>query len=146
MKPSFTAKAAALLLGALLLPLASAMPAMAGPDEEAVTALIGKMFDKPDSKVMFGPVIVVGDNAIADWYQDPMGGRALLWKKNGQWALRLCSGDALKDAKLLASNGIAEDEAAKLTQALATAEASTDPAIAKKFSLFEGTMVMDGGQ
>ncbi|MFO1035182.1 MAG: copper uptake system-associated protein [Hyphomicrobiales bacterium] len=135
----------ALMLG-LLLPLGTALPAVAGPDEDAVSALLTKMFDKPESKLMFGPIIVVGDNAIADWYQGEMGGRALLWKKNGQWALRLCSGDALKDAKLLASNGIAEADAAQLAQNLASAEASTDPTIAKKFSLFEGTMVMDGGQ
>jgi hypothetical protein len=132
-----------LTLAAVLTLLSLVSPGYAGEDEQAVTQVLTKMFDQPDNPLKFGPVVVAGNNAIADWYQGDKGGRALLWKKDGQWALRLCSGDSLKDAKMLSSNGIPEADAITLTQALAAAEATVDPAIQAKFSLFQGTMVMD---
>jgi hypothetical protein len=49
------------------------------------------MFDTPENPLSVEPVVVLGDNAIAGWVQGERGGRALLWRVDGQWEIRLCS-------------------------------------------------------
>ncbi len=131
-----------LAAASILAPLSRSSPASAGLDERAIMRAVAKRFDRPGNPVMFGPVIVVGNCAIADWYQEEKGGRALLGRKDGNWSLRLCSGDSLKDPLVLVANGIARPDAIKLARELADAEARTSPEVDEKFSLFPGTEVL----
>lgn len=116
--------------------------AYADDDRYAIVHLMKGMFDTPESPLTVEPVVVLGDNAIAGWVQGDKGGRALLWRVNGQWQIRLCSGDGLKDPKLLENANISAVDAAALVAELTAAEAVLDPAVLAKFSSFQGTMMI----
>lgn len=120
-------------------------PAFAHGDEHAIIHLMKSLFDTPDNPLTVDPVVILGDNAIAGWVQGSKGGRALLWRTGGEWQIRLCSGDGLKDPKLLENANIPAQDAKALTDALSAAEASIDPSVLAKFASFEGTMVMEPG-
>ncbi len=62
----------------------------------------------------------------------------------GEWQIRLCSGDSLKDAAMLESANIGAEDAKTMADELAAAEAKLDPVIVAKFSTFEGTVMIDG--
>lgn len=119
--------------------------AFAHDDKHAIIHLMKSMFDTPDNPLTVDPVVVVGDNAIAGWVQGEKGGRALLWRVDGQWQIRLCSGDGLKDPKLLENANIPAADVKTLIAELTVAEATLDPAVLAKFSSFEGTMVIEPG-
>ena len=129
--------AASLVLG--LLP----NVALAHDDQHEIIHLMKGMFDTPENPLSVEPVVVVGDNAIAGWVQGERGGRALLWRFDGQWKIRLCSGDGLKDPKFLENANISAADAVKLASQLAAAESKLDPVMLAKFSSFEGTMMID---
>lgn len=123
----------------------SPLPARADADSHAITHLMKTMFDTPDNPLIVEPVVVRGGNAIAGWVQGGKGGRALLWRVDGQWQIRLCSGDGLKDVKMLEGANIPPEDARALLADLAAAEAILDPGILAKFSSFQGTMMMEPG-
>ena len=132
------AMAASLALGLL--------PGLAHAHDDAqheIIHLLKGMFDMPENPLSVEPVVVVGDNAIAGWVQGERGGRALLWRIEGKWKVRLCSGDGLKDSKLLETANISPADAASLTSQLAVAESKLEATVLAKFSSFEGTMVID---
>ena len=122
----------------------SASASQAHDDSEHIIHMMKGMFDTPDNPLAVDPVVVRGDNAIAGWVQGERGGRALLWRVNGEWQIRLCSGDALKSPELLISANISAEDAKALIDDLLAAEARLDPAVLAKFATFEGTMVMQG--
>ena len=120
-------------------------PALAHDDREHIIALMKGIFDKPDNPLSVIPVVVSGDNAIASWSQGEMGGRALLWRKDGEWQIRLCSGAGLKDAKMLEGAGISADEASALASQLNTEESKLDPILVAKYDSFQGIVDMSKG-
>ncbi len=123
----------------------SSAATFAADDKHAIVHLMKGMFDTPDNPLTVNPVVVLGDNAIAGWVQGDKGGRALLWRVDGQWQIRLCSGDGLKDPKLLENANISAADAATLVAELTAAEAALDPEVLAKFSSFQGTMMIDPG-
>jgi hypothetical protein len=130
------------LLAALVVLGFSPPTAFASDDKHAIAHLMKGMFDTPEHPLTVDPVVVLGDNAIAGWVQGDKGGRALLWRVDGQWQIRLCSGDGLKDPKLLENAKISTADAAALVAELTDAEATLDPAVLAKFSSFQGTMMI----
>lgn len=118
--------------------------ASAHDDKDHIIHLMKGMFETPENPLDVAPVVVRGDNAIAGWVQGEEGGRALLWRQNGEWQIRLCSGDGLKNADMLINVNISAQDAKAMVEELTAAEAAMDPAIVAKFSVFEGTVVMDG--
>lgn len=100
-------------------------------------------FDKPGMRLMVKPITVYKSVAVAGWAQGDMGGRALLRKKNGEWMLVLCSGDALKNPKSLQSFGLSAEEAEAMAKAVVEAEGKVDPALVAKFATFDGVVMMD---
>ena len=133
----------AALLGIALTASFSTM-AHAHSDEEHIIGLMKSMFDKPDNPLSVTPVVVRGDNAIASWSQGNMGGRALLWKKDGEWQIRLCSGAGLKDAKMLEGAGISAEDAKSMAEELLAGEAKLDQALVAKYDSFQGIVDMSG--
>ena len=133
----------AALLGIALTASFSAM-AHAHDDNEHIIGLMKSMFDKPDNPLSVTPVVVRGDNAIASWSQGEMGGRALLWKKDGEWQIRLCSGAGLKDAKMLEGAGISAEDAKAMAEELLAGEAKLDQALVAKYDSFQGIVDMSG--
>ncbi len=101
-----------------------------------IQTLISTIYDKPNLKVETTPIVVVNEYAIADWTQGERGGRALLQRINGKWAIMACGADGFKDAKKLADAGIPLPQANSLVAKLTTAEKSIDPHRLHLFSLF----------
>lgn len=130
---------------ALVVALAFAAPASAHDDAGAIRHLMMATFDKPEAPLTVEPVTVFEDVAVAGWAQGDMGGRALLRKKDGEWVLTLCSGDALREAKSLQQFGLTPEEAEATARAVVDAEAKLDPALVAKFSTFDGVVMMDEG-
>jgi hypothetical protein len=119
-------------------------PALAddAADRDAVAGLMKATFDKPESPLAVDPISVEGDYAVAGWTQGEIGGRALLRRKHGNWALVLCSGESLKTAAALYQAGLPKEVADHLAVEIAAAE--TDSKRIAMFDSFEGTVMMDG--
>ncbi|WP_162826816.1 copper uptake system-associated protein [Pseudolabrys taiwanensis] len=100
-------------------------------------------FDKPDAPLTVAPVVIVADHAIAGWTQADMGGRALLRRKNGVWAIVLCAGDQLTTSEALRMAGLSDDHAQSLIAALSDAESKIAPERIAMFGRFEGLVTMD---
>jgi hypothetical protein len=132
-----------LMIAALCSGLLPAM-ALAQDDKGHIIHLMKGMFDTPDSPLLVEPVVVRGDNAIASWMQGEKGGRALLWRIRGEWQVRLCSGDGLKDAGMLVGANISPEDAKAMVAELTAFESTMDPSALAKFASFEGTVTMDG--
>jgi periplasmic copper chaperone A len=126
-----------------LLPFMSSA-AFAHDDKEQIAHLMKSIFDKPDNPLAVAPVVVRGDDAIAGWSQGGKGGRALLWRKEGAWQIRLCSGASLKDAKMLERAGFSTEDAKSMVDELVAEEAKMDQKVVAMFDLFEGTVDMSG--
>jgi periplasmic copper chaperone A len=135
------AQAALLVLALIGIP--ADMASAHDDDVGSVTHLMMATFDKPEAPLAVGPVVVEGEYAIAGWTQEDRGGRALLKRKDGDWAIHLCAGDALKDETALRHMGIPPDVAAALAAGLAVEEANADPARVALFATFEGVMEMN---
>lgn len=118
--------------------------APAGPDEAAISQLLHGMFDKPQEPLSVEPIMVSGHHAIADWAQGEMGGRALMRKSRGTWAIILCAGDGLKTKDALVKAGVPDPDAERLEKKMASAEASLPPEKTAIFSRFEGVVMMNG--
>lgn len=125
---------------AVLCACASLAATAAQPAEEAaIRHTIQSTWDTPQARVEVDPVVVVGRHAVAGWTQGPRGGRALLvLGKDGHWAVAVCAGDALKDAKVLESAGLSAAEAGQLSAALVRAEQSVPAARLAQFASFGG--------
>jgi periplasmic copper chaperone A len=119
--------------------------AMAHDDKHAIIHLMKSMFDTPEAPLAVDPVVIAGDNAIAGWVQGDKGGRALLWRTGGEWQIRLCSGDGLKDPQLLENANIPAADARLLVTELTAAEAALDPSVLARFASFEGTVMIEPG-
>jgi hypothetical protein len=130
-------------LAALVVLWSLAGSAIAGPDEDAVRDLLHSTFDKPEAKLVVGPVVAAAGYAIAGWTQGEMGGRALLRNKHGRWTMILCAGDGIRSADALRHAGIAPDVANELAQALAKAEQTMSADRLATFARFEGLLRMD---
>lgn len=120
-------------------------PARAVNDANEIRALIGATWDKPDSKVEIGPVVISGSYAVASWTQGAHGGRALMRRGDKGWSVMLCSGDPLKESRWLAEAGVPLSDAERIAKDLASAEALIPADRREKFSLFEGVVSMTGG-
>jgi len=127
------------LVGAILPP----SPALALSDADQIRFLIGATWDKPDAKVTVDPVIVSGTHAVASWTQGERGGRALRRRGGTGWSVILCSGDPLRAASSLVAAGVPQDEAGRIADGLARAEALVPPRRRALFSRFEGTVTLD---
>ncbi len=115
-------------------------------DEASIRQVILSTWDKPDARVEVGPVVVVGNHAVAGWTQGQRGGRALMARNAaGHWAVAACGGDGLKSAKTLESTGMAPAQARQLSASVAKAEADVAPARRALFSTFDGLLRMNEG-
>lgn len=112
-------------------------------DVEAIRALMVSTWGKPEATLVVEPVVVDGDHALAGWTQGKRGGRALLHKSAGKWAIVLCSGDPLKYAPVLVEAGVPGTTAEHLARDLAEAERLLPAEQVALFSTFEGVVQVD---
>ena len=111
--------------------------------ENHIKAVLSGMFDRPDQPLQVGPVVAVGEHAVAGWTQGDNGGRALLRKNGNEWSIILCSGDQLKSDDVLLKVGVPAAAAKQLSARLAEAESRADPKRVAQFSRFDGIVMMD---
>jgi hypothetical protein len=131
-------KLTSMFLVVMLLPLAGCnrVTHTDGADIGAIRTLLHQTYDQPGKVLTLEPIVAQGPDAIVDWTQGSMGGRALLQKQNGQWAIVLCAGDALKDAAYLQQVGLGADAASSLAAALIKAERKLPADRLALFALF----------
>jgi hypothetical protein len=120
----------------LFLVFSGALSAEALTDEAQIQAVIGKTYDKPNSKVNTTPISVADDFAVADWTQGKRGGRALMKRIDGNWEILACGNDGLKDTKSLIKAGMSEKTASAIVKKLSDLEKLEDPKRLAKFNLF----------
>ncbi len=135
---------AALLLVAFA---SAALPAAAQTtraDEVAINKVLQATWGTGPQPLEVKPVVIVGEHALAGWTQGPRGGRALLSRsKPGEWAVAVCGGDGLKDAKVLEQAGISRADARGLAAAVAKADAALPAERRARFASFEGMVRMN---
>lgn len=113
-------------------------------DVSAIVHTLRQQFDRPDAPLAVAPVTVVDAYAVAGWQQAGHGGRALLQKLHGVWTITVCGGDGLRDAQVLQSTGMPADQAQRLAQAVAAAEAPLDAATRQRLASFTGLVPVAG--
>ncbi len=124
-----------------LILMAPAFAQDAGGQAEIRRSLI-HIFAKADDPLSLDPIVVEADAAIVGWVQGSLAGRAFLRKKDGQWSIVACGGDALKNAEKLQALGLDRARAAALAGKLTAAEKVIDPRRVALFSSFDGVVVM----
>ncbi|WP_349975872.1 copper uptake system-associated protein [Pseudomonas sp. WHRI 8519] len=112
-------------------------------EKQSIQQLMRHNFERPDAPLDVAPITVEGDHAIAGWVQDQRGGRALLRKGAHGWRVVLCAGDSLLDPATLRSAGLADADAAQLSEAVRNAEATQPPERVKQFAMFQGVVKVD---
>lgn len=112
-------------------------------DQQAILTRMHTTWDRPDTRLDAGPVVIEGDHAVADWTQGRMGGRALLRRQHGEWITVLCAGDGIRDAEGLAAAGVPAAIAGRLATRLAEAEKQVPAERLARMSAFMGVVRMD---
>ncbi len=105
-----------------------------------------RMFDKPEARLVVGPIAVAGNAALADWTQGAMGGRALLRYRDNIWRVELCAGDGIKNESALAMAGIRPDRGRAIVAELNDEERAETPERLKQIASFSGVVRMHGGE
>lgn len=134
------------LLGSLSLSASQlwAHDAHGGPDEQQITHVMKRQFDKPEAPLSVAPVVVVGDAAVAGWTQQGKGGRALLRKEKAGWSIHVCAGKGLTQTDVLEMSGLPKTQAADMARLVARAEAALTAQQRALFDSFEGVLKVGG--
>ncbi|BAV95754.1 MULTISPECIES: copper uptake system-associated protein [Bacteria] len=109
-------------------------------DRQAIRATLIGTWTRPYTPLRVEPIALAGPYAIADWFQGAYAGRVLLEKRGGQWHMRLCSGDALKNVEFLQEAGVNAASARRLSDALRLAEAKLSTDDRDKLARFRGVV------
>lgn len=114
-------------------------------DEAAVTDTLMRLFDKPEARLVVGPIAVAGNAALADWTQGALGGRALLKRHADAWGVVLCAGDGIKNESALSMAGIPSEHAREIVAELSKKERSESAERLQLIASFRGVVRMEGG-
>lgn len=77
----------------------------------AIEAALKAEWDKPNHPIRIPALAIHGDYAIADWIQEPRGGRALLIYNGNVWQTILCGDVNMKQVSNLISAGVPQNDA-----------------------------------
>lgn len=106
--------------------------------------LMAQTWHNEQQPLRFGPAVLQRDIAIADWWWQGKGGRAVLRKVAAQWKIVFCGGAGVKKPELFTGLGLAEAEAILLLQQLQQAEAQLSAAELQLLDSFGATVRLDG--
>lgn len=93
-----------------------------GKEATAIEAALKAQWDKPNHPIRVPVIVIQGDYAIADWIQEPRGGRALLKREQKGWQTLLCGDANMKQVHNQVSAGVPRADTAHLADALAQKE------------------------
>ncbi len=128
-----------------LLPAETESPASAAEVELAqIHQLMAKTWHSEQQPLRLGPSVLQADLAIADWWWQGKGGRAVLKKIAGQWKIVLCGGAGVKQPALFTGLGLTAAEADLLVLRLLQAEAQLSAAELQLLDSFGATVRLDG--
>ncbi len=106
--------------------------------------LMAHTWHSEQQPLRFGPAVLQGDMAVADWWWQGKGGRAVLKKIAGQWKIVFCGGAGVKHPALFTGLGLTAAEATLLLQQLQQAEAQLSAAELQLLDSFGATVRLDG--
>ncbi len=89
-----------------------------GKKSVAIETAVKAQWDKPNHPIRVPVIVMQGDYAIADWIQEPRGGRALLRHNQKNWQTLLCGDADMKQISSLVSAGVPREDAERLSVAL----------------------------
>jgi hypothetical protein len=112
-------------------------------NENQITSVMKKMFEKPNAPLTVTPISVEGEFAVASWIQGGRGGRAFLQKDKDQWFIAVCGGSGLTQADVLQSIGMNPDAAARLAAKVVASEGKLGADRHKLLDGFEGMVKVE---
>lgn len=115
-------------------------------DENNITQVMIKQWDKPDSRLNVAPIVVATDYAMVGWTQGKKGGHALLHKHQENWQVLLCGGDALTKIEQLTKAGLDAKKANALIKGFKKQAQQLSSQEIEKMSLFEGVVNVSPAQ
>lgn len=92
--------------------------------EVAISETIKKQWNKPNQPVLVPAIAYSRDFAVADWIQEPRGGRALLRQISGQWQTLVCGDAQVKSKHQLIKLGVPLEDAQVIVTSLEKQEAA----------------------
>lgn len=131
-----------LLIAALVLGCWGNALAATSQDSAQIQTLMKGIWERPGSTLDISPITIQGTHAVVGWVQGTHGGRALLRKVSGKWAVVLCSGSALLDQSFLQEAGMLATDARILADSARVAERSVPSARINQFDSFRGIVRM----
>lgn len=116
----------------MLAPIATAQHATADSQSQRMTAsdleqihgFMRKTWHSSEHPLRLGPSHIAGDFAVADWWHQGKGGRAVFKRSNQQWQLILCGGAGILQSSLWQQLGLTTSAADEFVLAISTAEHS----------------------
>ncbi|WP_051685638.1 copper uptake system-associated protein [Rheinheimera texasensis] len=115
---------------------------MAGTDLEQIHGFMRKTWHSSEHPLRLGPTHIAGDFAVADWWHQGKGGRAVFKRSNQQWQLILCGGAGILQSTLWQQLGLTPSAAAEVVDALQHAEQSVSVADKALLDAFGATVTM----
>lgn len=109
-----------------------------------IRQLMAHTWHSEQQPLRFGPAVLQAELAIADWWWQGKGGRAVLKKIAGHWKIVFCGGAGVKEPALLTGLGLTVAEATGLLQRLQQAEAQLSAAELQLLDSFGATVRLDG--
>jgi hypothetical protein len=115
----------------------------ADADQAQIRQLLNHTWHQVQKPLRIGPLVVHGDLAVADWWWQGKGGRAVLKKRENQWKIVFCGGVGVKQPALYAGLGLTEAAAAALLNSLQQAESTLSAADIQLLDSFGATVTLD---
>jgi len=118
---------------------------VAATDLEQIQGFMQKTWHSSEYPLTLGPTYIAGDFAVADWWHQGKGGRAVFKRSHHQWQLILCGGAGILQSALWQQLGLTPAAAADFVRALQSAEQNVSAADKALLDAFGATVNMHAG-
>ena len=115
---------------------------MTGTDLEQIHGYMRKTWHSSEHPLRLGSTHIAGDFAVADWWHQGKGGRAVFKRSHQQWQLILCGGAGILQSALWQHLGLTTSAADEFVLAISTAEQSLSAADKALLDAFGVTVTM----
>ena len=116
-----------------------------GADLEQIHGHMNRTWHSHQHPLTLGPTHIAGDFAVADWWHQGKGGRAVFKRSHQQWQLVLCGGAGILQKTLWQQLGMTPAAAADFVRALQHAEQAVSATDKALLDAFGATVNMHAG-
>ena len=116
-----------------------------GTDLEQIHGHMNRTWHSHHHPLTLGPTHIAGDFAVADWWHQGKGGRAVFKRSHQQWQLVLCGGAGILQQTLWQQLGMTPAAAADFVRALQSAEQAVSATDKALLDAFGATVNMHAG-